>query len=476
MNADQAQSALDIAKRHYSNDNYSSALRFCKKSISLQSTPEAVALLARIEKADSAAQAQSSGTSSATSPPPSASTTSSRPTPRASTSKPSTSTPPAEDKARDYTPAQAALVKRVKACRVTQYYEILAIEKGCSDSEVKKAYRKLALGLHPDKCGAPGAEEAFKMVSKAFQVLSDSNKRAIFDQTGSDPDSRGGGGGGGGASPFARGGFGGQRGGFGGEELSPEDLFSMFFGQGGGGAQFGGGSPFGGGTFQFFGPGGVHMSTGGRRPGHHQHQRQAGGQQAAPGSMWLQIAPLLVLFLFSLLTQLPSLFGTSTPADPDFAFESMPKYTVPRTTTNMHIPYFVNPSQFAQHPIYASFISENPHLGFTSSNEPGSAAYRHDLTKFIRLPPREEGEEGTAKPVNVKVPSNLAKFERTVERSYISRIQMICRQEIQNRDERLDRARGFLGFGADWEKVKEITQEKLPRCAELEKFGYRVQY
>lgn len=165
------------------------------------------------------------------------------------------------------------------------------------------------------------------VVSKAFTVLSDSNKRAIYDQTGSDPDSRGGGGGGG----FSRGGggFGGGGRGFGGEEMDPAELFAHFFGGGSqfGGAQFGGGGiPFGGGQFHFFGPGGVHMSQGGRRPG--QQQRQAGGQQTAPGSVWVQIAPLLVLFFFSLLTQLPSLFGSSTAADPDFAFESMPKYTV----------------------------------------------------------------------------------------------------------------------------------------------------
>lgn len=138
MNADQAQSALDIARKHYNSDNYPSAIRFCKKSIALHSTPAAVALLVQLEKAEKGAQ--SSGTSSATAKPASASTTSARPTPRASTSK---ATPPVEEKAREYTPAQAALVKRVKACKVTQYYEILAIEKGCSDSEVKKAYRKV---------------------------------------------------------------------------------------------------------------------------------------------------------------------------------------------------------------------------------------------------------------------------------------------------------------------------------------------
>lgn len=96
----------------------------------------------------------------------------------------------------------------------------------------------------------------------------------------------------------------------------------------------------------------------------------------------------------------------------------------------MGIQYFVNPSQFAQHPIYESIIKENPHLGFSSPHEPGSAAYRHDLTKFIRLPPQLT-PSGTAAPV-VKVPSKLAKFERMVERSYIHQLQQICRQEVRD--------------------------------------------
>lgn len=168
------------------------------------------------------------------------------------------------------------------------------------------------------------------MVSKAFQVLSDGNKRAIFDQTGGDPDSRGGGGGA--ASPFSRGGGmggGGGMHGFGADELSPEDLFRFFFnggggGFGGGGPFGGGGSPFGGGTFQFHGPGGVRMSAGGPRRAAGAGGGQQGQQQ---GSVWLQIAPLLLLFFFSLLFQLPSLFGGGS-ADPDFAFERMPKYSV----------------------------------------------------------------------------------------------------------------------------------------------------
>lgn len=97
----------------------------------------------------------------------------------------------------------------------------------------------------------------------------------------------------------------------------------------------------------------------------------------------------------------------------------------------MGVTYFVNPAQFAQHPIYESYIRANPHLGFTSSHEPGSAAYRNDLTKFIRLPQQVTSEGGTAAKVNT--PANLAKFERTVERSYIHQLQQICRQEVSFR-------------------------------------------
>ena len=61
------------------------------------------------------------------------------------------------------TPAQREMVARIRASK-GDFYKILNVERSADDDEIKKAYRKLALKLHPDKCQAPGAEEAFKRV------------------------------------------------------------------------------------------------------------------------------------------------------------------------------------------------------------------------------------------------------------------------------------------------------------------------
>ena len=66
------------------------------------------------------------------------------------------------------------------------YYKVLGVARGASEDEIKKSYRKLALKYHPDKNQAPGAEEKFKQIGEAYDVLSDPKKKQIYDQYGED--------------------------------------------------------------------------------------------------------------------------------------------------------------------------------------------------------------------------------------------------------------------------------------------------
>ncbi len=102
------------------------------------------------------------------------------------------------------------------------YYEVLGVDKGATAEELKKAYRKLARQYHPDaNPDDPSAEEKFKEVAEAYEVLNDEQKRATYDRFGHDGlNSQGGFGGGSGFGGF--GGFEGFGGGFG-------DIFDMFF-------------------------------------------------------------------------------------------------------------------------------------------------------------------------------------------------------------------------------------------------------
>jgi molecular chaperone DnaJ len=115
------------------------------------------------------------------------------------------------------------------------YYEVLGINKNATPDEIKKAFRKLAMQYHPDRNKAPDAEDKFKEINEANEVLSDPQRRQQYDQFGHE----------------AANGQAGAAGGFG-------DMFNQFFRQGGGRTQFSFGedSDIGDIFSQFFGGGG----------------------------------------------------------------------------------------------------------------------------------------------------------------------------------------------------------------------------
>uniref|UniRef100_A0A182WLG7 J domain-containing protein n=1 Tax=Anopheles minimus TaxID=112268 RepID=A0A182WLG7_9DIPT len=121
------------------------------------------------------------------------------------------------------------------------FYKILGVAKSASDDEIKKAYRKLALKYHPDKNKAPQAEERFKEVAEAYEVLSDKKKRDIYDQYGEEGLKGGAGGMPGGAGcqggQFQYNFHGDPRATFA-QFFGTSDPFSVFFGTDGGGNIF----------------------------------------------------------------------------------------------------------------------------------------------------------------------------------------------------------------------------------------------
>ncbi|KAF8431034.1 DnaJ domain-containing protein, partial [Terfezia claveryi] len=327
------------------------------------------------------------------------------------------------NQSRSYTAEQKAAVDRVRKCKGTDYYAILDVEKEITADGIKKAYRRLALVMHPDKNGAPGADEAFKLVSKAFQVLSDPQQRETFDRFGVDPAARGGGGGGA-ENPFS--GFrstgGGGAGGFaGGPELSPEDLFNMFFG----------GGPFG--EFVSFGGPGVRVQHFGgpgmrrRRPTPAAAAEDAGRadqsqQEAGLRTTFIQLLPLIILFIFPIISGLFSELGSGSGKSqfPDVRFEKVHPFTQKRFTPKYNIPYWVSPREL-----------------------------------------REFGMQPGAKGVDRK----LEEMDKRAEVRYIGRLQAECGREMRMQKREIEDAMGWLW--ADAKKVKEASEKILPACQTL---------
>lgn len=288
VNKDAAEQCRDMGATALRARQYPRAVKLLKKSLNLYPLPGVKALLTQAEKklTESSSHSTSNSTTSNGNYP--SSTTSSSPLPSNANSSSSSN----NNNIRSHTPEQAKIVEEILQSSkqgnssTKPHYRVLGIPEDANDAQIKKAYRKLAVKVHPDKNSAPKSDEAFKAVGLAYATLSDSQKRQIYDRYGEeDPDNTGG------AGMRRHGGFGRR-----GEEVSPEDIFNMFFnGMGPAGPGMRGGPGF---RMYTAGPGGFNFNMG--RPRQRQGQQQQQQRQQPNGVQTLfQLLPLVLLMLLS---------------------------------------------------------------------------------------------------------------------------------------------------------------------------------
>ncbi|KAI1088722.1 DUF1977-domain-containing protein [Rostrohypoxylon terebratum] len=331
---------------------------------------------------------------------------------------------------RKCTPEQKAAVLRIRRCKATAFYDILGLEavrSSCTDSDIKKAYRKQSLLTHPDKNGHEHADEAFKMVSRAFGVLGDKEKREKFDRFGTDPDSRFESARAQAGNPFS--GFAGARAGgpgagFGGggmwdDEISPEEMFQRFFA-----GAFGG--PFGGGfdtgpqfVFNIGGNRGfrVHQMGGGgprRRP-------RAEAEEQRPQTGWdtlISLLPILFLFIFPLLSSIFSGGADLSPRTPTMVFDqASPPLVHRRMTPRLNVDYFIDPNEIV-----------------------GWNDYK------------------------------LAQLDKEAETGFVRALSRRCEAEMRTRQDLIDKAYTWWG-GTDQDKMKIAEQFEMSSCKRMDALG-----
>ncbi|KAL3637633.1 hypothetical protein CASFOL_018504 [Castilleja foliolosa] len=305
-NKDEAFKCLKIAKDSVRSGDRNRALKFLNKARRLDPSIEIDDLLSNLSSQDNNSHRTTDENPSSPS----------RTGPRRRVPSPATGPSSSSSSSAAYTAEHVTVVREIK--KKKDYYEILGLEKSCSAEDIRKAYRKISLKVHPDKNQAPGAEEAFKMVSKAFQCLSDDEGRKRYDLVGSEEpvyDRRPGSGGVNGMRGFSNGFYDG--------DVDAEEIFRNFF--------FGGMHPATTGNFSgfSFGPG-VRVRTGG------------GGVGVDQGSNWtrtlIQLLPVILLLLVNLL---PS-------SEPVYSLSQSYSYNTRFTTTKGISFYVKSASKFDQ--------------------------------------------------------------------------------------------------------------------------------
>ena len=202
------------------------------------------------------------------------------------------------------TDKQERMIQRILGTNPTDFYSILELDKSCSETEIKKAYRKMALHLHPDKCPDPRAQEAFLKVSKAFSILSDETKKQMYDRNGLDPEDRSAG-----HSQYQRSQH--MREAYSMDDILAEQIFAQFFGMANG-AQF-----------HSFNANNMRRRHFNVRP---QRQQQPRQEDTSITRYLIQLVPL---FLFIALSVLPALLKVKQPQISLNPVRGFQEYTTP---------------------------------------------------------------------------------------------------------------------------------------------------
>ncbi|KAK1129092.1 hypothetical protein K0M31_020222 [Melipona bicolor] len=355
-NKDEAERCMELAERYLREKRYEEAEKFVRKAQKLYPTKKAEDVLAKVTMMSKQNQKPES-----------------EPTVRKRQTTPKETTH--TQASNDYTKEQLEHIKRIKKCK--DYYEILGVSKDATDSDIKKAYKKLALQLHPDKNKAPGAAEAFKAIGNAVAILTDVEKRKQYDMYGSEEERMQS------AQAHQNHSHYNYTRGFE-TDITAEELFSMFFG---------GGFP----QQEFY------MRRSGRWARQDVQAQHAHSQQANGYTTFLQMLPVLLLIL---LTMMSSFFIS----DPVYSLHSNAKYSVPRTTQGLKVPYYVK---------------ENFHTEYQGS---------------------------------------LRRLEISVEEEYLNNLRHACFREKNYRETMMWKARNF----ADQELFTKAKNIEMPSCKRVQ--------
>jgi curved DNA-binding protein CbpA len=316
-NKEDAEKCRDLGKSCMMKGDYSKATKFLEKSLRLYPLPGVAEFISQCAKMSSESNKSSNSESSQSSTRNESTTTQSQPSSTGG-------------QQRGFTPEQEAGAKKILAVSKNSHYDVLGVSKKATPEEIKKAYKKLALKFHPDKNSAPSAEAAFKAISTAFDCLNDPAKRETYDQYGHEtaeqinqnqghP----------GAGAFH--GFRGQ--GF--HEVSPEEIFNIFF-QGAAGPGFRA-------HFGRAGGGGFRSARANRHTEEERDDDRTNNQKSFLQQIF-QLLPIILMLLMSF-----SSFSSNS-SQPTFVLQPQGVYQLKKTTTARYgvspgIEYYVS-SQF----------------------------------------------------------------------------------------------------------------------------------